>query len=257
MTETLRGPGWGERGVGVVGGVLWRLLAGAQWCSCYVMKIRLRAWFVGLQQRWSVRLRACLSLVQLYYDSYYSRHNLMQDDSLQVYNCLVIMEFMLHVGFVGLQRCWSGRFRSCLSLVLRCYDIILVGGVLWRLLAGAQWCSCYVMKIRLRAWFVGLQQRWSVRLRACLSLVQLYYDSYYSRHNLMQDDSLQVCNCLVIMEFMLHVGVVGRQRCWSGRFRSCLSLVLRCYDIILAYFNELLLLFQRFTNQRIVLCISY
>ena len=46
-------------------------------------------------------------------------------DSLQVYNCLVIMEFRLHVGFVGPQRCWSGRFRRCLSLVLRCYDISL------------------------------------------------------------------------------------------------------------------------------------
>ena len=66
-----------------------------------VMGIRLRAWFVGLQQRWSVRLRACLSLVQLHYDSYYSRHYLMYSDSLQVYNCLVVMEFRLRVGFVG------------------------------------------------------------------------------------------------------------------------------------------------------------
>ena len=55
-----------------------------------VMEIGLRAWFVGLQQRWSVRLRACLSLVQLHYDSYYSRHYLMYSDSLQVYNCLVV-----------------------------------------------------------------------------------------------------------------------------------------------------------------------
>ena len=88
-----------------------------------VMGIGLRAWFVGLQQRWSVRLRACLSLVQLHYDSYYSRHYLMYSDSLQVYNCLVVMEFRLHVGFVGPQRCWSGQFLRCLSLVLRCYDI--------------------------------------------------------------------------------------------------------------------------------------
>ncbi len=66
-----------------------------------VMGIGLRAWFVGLQQRWSVRLRACLSIVQLHYDIYYSRYNLMHYDSLQVYNCLVIMEFRLHVGFVG------------------------------------------------------------------------------------------------------------------------------------------------------------
>ena len=57
--------------------------------------------------------------------SYYSKHNLMHYDSLHVYNCLVIMEFILRVGFVGPQRCWSGRFRRCLSLVLRCYDISL------------------------------------------------------------------------------------------------------------------------------------
>ena len=67
----------------------------------FVMGIRLRAWFVGLQQRWSVRLRACLSLVQLHYDSYYSRPYLVYSDSLQVYNCLVVMEFRLRVGFVG------------------------------------------------------------------------------------------------------------------------------------------------------------
>ena len=47
-------------GVGVVGGVLWRFLAGHS--DVVVMGIVLRAWFVGLQQRWSVRLRACLSL---------------------------------------------------------------------------------------------------------------------------------------------------------------------------------------------------
>ena len=86
-----------------------------------VMGIRLRAWFVGLQQHWSVRLRACLSLVQLHYDSYYSRHYIMYSDSLQVNNCLVVMELRLRVGFVGPQRCYSGRFRRCLSLVLRCY----------------------------------------------------------------------------------------------------------------------------------------
>ena len=68
---------------------------------------------------------ACLSPVQLHYDSYYSRHYLMYSDSLQVYNCLVVMEFLLRVGFVGPQRCWSGRFLRCLSLVLRCYDISL------------------------------------------------------------------------------------------------------------------------------------
>ena len=53
----------------------------------------------------------------------------------------------------------------------------MVGGVLWRFLAGS---NVVVMGIVLRAWFVGLQQRWPVRLRACLSLVQLHYDSYYS-----------------------------------------------------------------------------
>ena len=120
MTETLRGPGWG-----------WAWFAascGGSWpghSDVVVMGIRLRAWFVGLQQRWSVLLRACLSLVQLHYDSYYSRHYLMYYDSLQVYNCLVVMEFRLRVGFVGPQWCWSGRFRRCLSLVLRCYDISL------------------------------------------------------------------------------------------------------------------------------------
>ena len=64
---------------------------------------------------------ARLTLVQLHYDSYYSRHYLMYSDSLQVYNCSVVMEFRLRVWFVGPQRCWSGRFRRCLSLVLRCY----------------------------------------------------------------------------------------------------------------------------------------
>ena len=90
-----------------------------------VMGIGLRAWFVGLQPRWYVRLRACLSLVQLHYDIYYFIHYLMYSDSLQVYNCSIVMEFRLHVGFVGPQRCWSGRLRRCLSLVLRCYDISL------------------------------------------------------------------------------------------------------------------------------------
>ena len=110
------------------GGGAWLVAScGGSWTGhsdVVVMGIRLRAWFVGLQQRWSVRFRACLSLVQLHYDSYYSRHNLTYD-SLQVYNCLVIMEFRLHVGFVGPQRCWSGRFRTCLSLMLRCYGISL------------------------------------------------------------------------------------------------------------------------------------
>ena len=49
-----------------------------------------------------------------------------------------------------------------------------------------------VMGIGLRAWFVGLQQRWSVRLRACLSLVQLHYVSYYSRHNMI------LCRCTIV-----------------------------------------------------------
>ena len=121
MTETLRGPGWGGGG--------WAWLAascGGSWpghSDVVVMGIGLRAWFVGLQQRWSVRLRACLSLVQLHYDIYYSRQYLMYSDSLQVYNCLVVMEFRLRVGFVEPQRCWPGRLRRCLSLVLRCYDI--------------------------------------------------------------------------------------------------------------------------------------
>ena len=113
-------PGWG-------GGGAWLVAScGGSWTGhsdVVVMGIRLRAWFVWLQQRWFVRLRACLSLVQLHYDSYYSRHYLMHYDSLQVYNCLVIMEFRLHVGFVGPQRSWSGRFRTCLSLMLRCYGI--------------------------------------------------------------------------------------------------------------------------------------
>ena len=39
----------------------------------------------------------------------------------------------------------------------------MVGGVLWRFLAGS---NVVVMGIVLRAWFVGLQQRWPVRLRA-------------------------------------------------------------------------------------------
>jgi hypothetical protein len=105
------------------GGWAWLTASCGGSCDVVVMGIGLRAWFVGLQQRWSVRLRACLSLVQLYYDSYYSRHYLMYSDSLQVYNCLVVMEFRLRVGFVGPQRCWPGRLRRCLSLVLRCYDI--------------------------------------------------------------------------------------------------------------------------------------
>ena len=109
MTETVRGPG---------GGWAWLTTScGGSWpghSDVVVMGIGLRAWFVGLQQRWSVRLRACLSLVQLYYDSYYSRHYLMYSDSLQVYNCLVVP-----------QRCWSERFLRCRSLVLRCYDISL------------------------------------------------------------------------------------------------------------------------------------
>ena len=67
-----------------------------------------------------------------------------------------------------------------------------------------------VMGIGLRAWFVGLQQRWSVRLRACLSLVQLHYDSYYSRHYLIYSDCFQVYNCLVVMEFRLRGGSSGR-----------------------------------------------
>ena len=87
-----------------------------------VMGIGLRAWFVGLQQRWSVRLRARLSIVQLHYDNYYSRYNLMHSDSLQMYNCLVVMEFILRVGFVGPQR---PLVRTVSSLVLRCYDINL------------------------------------------------------------------------------------------------------------------------------------
>ena len=116
MAETLRGAGWGWA---------WSAASWPGYSGVVVMGIRSRAWFVGLQQRWSVRLRACLSLVQLHYDSYYSRHYVMYSDSLQVYNCLVVMEFRLRVGFVGPQRCWSGRFRRCLSLVLRCYDISL------------------------------------------------------------------------------------------------------------------------------------
>ncbi len=62
----------------------------------------------------------CIMLV-----SYYYRHNLMYCDSLQVYNCLVVVKFRLRVRFVGPQRCSSGRFLRCLSLVLRCYDISL------------------------------------------------------------------------------------------------------------------------------------
>ena len=49
----------------------------------------------------------------------------MYSDSLQVHNCLVVLEFRLRVGFVGPQRCWSEQFLRCLSLVLRCYDISL------------------------------------------------------------------------------------------------------------------------------------
>ena len=70
-------------------------------------------------------VRAASRMSELHYDSYYSRHYLMYSDSLQVYNCLVVMEFRLSVGFVGPQRCWSGRFLRCRSLVLRCYDISL------------------------------------------------------------------------------------------------------------------------------------
>ena len=36
-----------------------------------------------------------------------------------------------------------------------------------------------VMGIRLRVWFVGLQQRWSVRLRTCLSLVVMMVTILY------------------------------------------------------------------------------
>ena len=62
--------------------------------------------------------------------------------------------------------------------------MVLGGGWAWlAAYCGASWpgpCDVVVTGIRLRAWFVGLQQRWPVRLRACLSLVQLHYDSYYS-----------------------------------------------------------------------------
>ena len=88
MTETLHGPGWGWAWLVAC----WWHVGGGFWpghSDVVVMGITLRAWFVGLQQRWSVRLRPCLSLVQLNYDSYYSRHNLMHCDSLQVYTGLV------------------------------------------------------------------------------------------------------------------------------------------------------------------------
>ena len=73
----------------------------------------------------------------------------------------------------------------------------------------------------------------------------------------MHPNSLQVYHCLFVMEFMLRVGFAGPQRCGSGWFRRCLSLVLRCYDIILAYINALLLLFYKFTNQGTGVCIKY
>ena len=75
------------------GGRGWRRFGGGSWPGhndVVVMAIRLRPWSIGLQQRWSVRLRACLSLVQLDYDSYYYRYNLMRYYSLQVYNGLVV-----------------------------------------------------------------------------------------------------------------------------------------------------------------------
>ena len=90
-----------------------------------VMGIGLRAWFVGLQQRWSVRLRACLSLVQLHYGSYYSRHYLMYSDSLQVYNCLVVMEFRLSVGLVYLLT--TGMH---IDSFLRVFDAMMVSRVI-------------------------------------------------------------------------------------------------------------------------------
>ena len=121
MTETLRVPGWG---VGVGGGVL--VAAPGRGTVIYLL------WGLdcvrgssGCSSAGPCEFRACLSLVQLHYHSYYSRHNLMHSDSLHVYNCLVVMEFRLRVGFVGPQRCGSGWFRRCLSLVLRCYDISL------------------------------------------------------------------------------------------------------------------------------------
>ena len=38
---------------------------------------------------------------------------------------VVVMGIGLRAWFFGLQRCWSGRFCRCLSLVQRCYDISL------------------------------------------------------------------------------------------------------------------------------------
>ena len=76
------------------GGRGWSRVGGGSWprhSDVVVKKIRLRAWFVELQQRWSVRFRMCLFLVQLHHDSYYSRHNLMLYDYLQVYTGLVVI----------------------------------------------------------------------------------------------------------------------------------------------------------------------
>ena len=60
--------GWG---VGVVGVVL---VAASRPKYNYVVVtgVGLLVGFVGLQQRWSVRLRTCLILGQLHYDSYLS-----------------------------------------------------------------------------------------------------------------------------------------------------------------------------------------
>ena len=56
--------------------------------------------------------------------------------------------------------------------------MVLGGGWAWLAAScGGSWPGpndVVAMGIGLRAWFVGLQQRWSVRLRACLSLVQLH-----------------------------------------------------------------------------------
>ena len=53
--------------------------------------------------------------------------------------------------------------------------MVLGGGWAWFAAScGGSWPRhrhVVVMGIRLRAWFVGLQQRLSVRLRACLSLM--------------------------------------------------------------------------------------
>ena len=74
------------------GGRGWPRFGGGSWpvhSDVIVMGIRVRAWFVGLQQRWSVRLRVYVSLVQLHYDVYYSRHNITYE-CLQMYNGLVV-----------------------------------------------------------------------------------------------------------------------------------------------------------------------